>query len=67
MIKTIGSCTTSFLSLRVRIRSCLNVLCVDIGQSYGADVRDEIKKYGKEGTGKKYLELQNARGEMIMR
>ena len=29
----------------------------NLGSSHGSDVRDEIKKYGREGTGKKYGEL----------
>lgn len=38
-----------------------------MGQAYGSDIRNEIKKYGKEGTGKKFMELQNARREMILK
>ena len=38
----------------------------NLGQNYGADVRNEIKKYGKEGTGKKYIELQSARRDFIL-
>jgi len=30
-------------------------------------VRNEIKRYGKEGTGKKYMEVQQARREMILK
>ena len=30
---------------------------LDLGQAHGSDVRQEIKKFGKEGTGKKYLEI----------
>lgn len=29
----------------------------NLGQAHGSDARAEIKKYGKEGTGKKYIEL----------
>jgi mitochondrial import inner membrane translocase subunit TIM50 len=32
----------------------------------GSDVRNEIKKYGREGTGKKYIEMQSARKEFIL-
>lgn len=42
-------------------------ILIDLGQAHGSDVRQELKRYGKEGTGKKYMELQNARREMIMR
>jgi import inner membrane translocase subunit TIM50 len=37
-----------------------------LGQSHGADARNEIKKYGREGTGKKYLEVQTARRDFIV-
>lgn len=36
-----------------------------VGQSHGSDARNEIKKYGREGTGKKYLEVQTARRDFI--
>jgi hypothetical protein len=39
----------------------------DLGQSHGVDVRQELKRYGREGTGKKYMELQNARRELILK
>lgn len=39
----------------------------NMGQAHGTDARAEIKKYGKEGTGKKYIELQQARREFILR
>ena len=29
----------------------------NVGSAHGSDVRAEIKKYGREGTGKKYLEV----------
>jgi import inner membrane translocase subunit TIM50 len=29
----------------------------NLGASHSADARQEIKKYGREGTGKKYMEL----------
>ena len=40
---------------------------IDLAQAQGADVREEIKRYGREGTGKKYMDLQNARRDMIMK
>lgn len=40
---------------------------VDLGQAHGSDVRDEIRKYGREGTGKKYMELQSARRDFILK
>ena len=30
---------------------------LDLGSQHGTDAREEIKKFGKVGTGKKYLEL----------
>jgi hypothetical protein len=30
---------------------------IDLAQANNVDVREEIKKYGKEGTGKKYNEV----------
>lgn len=39
----------------------------NLGQAHGSDARSEIKKYGKEGTGKKYIELQQARREFILK
>jgi len=39
----------------------------DLGQQYGQDARKEIQKYGREGTGKKFMEVQNARRDMIMK
>lgn len=45
----------------------LIILNIDLGQLHGSDARQEIKKYGREGTGKKYMELQNARREMILK
>jgi hypothetical protein len=41
--------------------------CLDLAQAYGSDARQEIKKFGKEGTGKKYMELQSARRDMILK
>lgn len=38
----------------------------NLGQAHGSDARQEIKKYGREGTGKKYMELQSARRDFIM-
>lgn len=38
----------------------------NLGQAHGTDARQEIKKYGREGTGKKYMELQSARRDFIM-
>jgi hypothetical protein len=32
-------------------------MLLDMSQNYQADTRDELKKYGKEGTGKKYMEI----------
>jgi hypothetical protein len=40
---------------------------LDLGQLHGSDARAEIKKYGREGTGKKFMEIQNARKEMILK
>lgn len=42
-------------------------LPVDLGQAHGSDVRDELRKYGREGTGKKYMELQSARRDFILK
>lgn len=39
----------------------------NLGNAHGADARKEIQKYGKEGTGRKYMELQNARKEFILK
>lgn len=39
----------------------------NLGQAHGSDARQEIKKYGREGTGKKYMELQSARRDFIMK
>ncbi len=39
----------------------------NLGQAHGTDARQEIKKYGKEGTGKKYMELQSARRDFILK
>jgi hypothetical protein len=38
----------------------------NLGSAHGSDVRDEIRKYGREGTGKKYAELQTARRDFIL-
>lgn len=40
---------------------------IDVAQSSNVDVRDEIKKYGRENTGKKYMDVQNARRSMILK
>ena len=40
---------------------------IDLGQAHGTDARQEIKKFGREGTGKKYIEMQNARRELIIK
>jgi TFIIF-interacting CTD phosphatase-like protein len=48
--------------------SLVRYLCfLDLGQAHGSDARQEIKRYGREGTGKKYMELQNARRELILK
>lgn len=39
----------------------------NLGQMHGSDAREEIKKYGREGTGRKFMEMQNARRDMILR
>jgi hypothetical protein len=39
----------------------------NIGQSQGGDVRQEIQKYGREGTGKKYNEVQSMRRDFILK
>ena len=33
------------------------LIVLDVAQLQGGDVRQELKTYGKEGTGKKYLEI----------
>lgn len=39
----------------------------NLGQKHGSDARKEIQQFGREGTGKKFIELQQARREMIMK
>ena len=39
----------------------------NIGQAHGSDVRNENKKYGREGTGKKYMDIQGARRDFILK
>jgi len=39
----------------------------NLGGAHGTDARGEIKKYGREGTGKKYNELQSARRDFILK
>jgi import inner membrane translocase subunit TIM50 len=39
----------------------------NLSQAHGSDARNEIKKYGREGTGKKYLEVQSARRDFILK
>jgi import inner membrane translocase subunit TIM50 len=39
----------------------------NLAQAHGSDARSEIKKFGREGTGKKYIELQSARRDFIMK
>jgi mitochondrial import inner membrane translocase subunit TIM50 len=38
----------------------------NLAQAHGSDARAEIKKFGREGTGKKYIELQTKRREFIL-
>eukprot|EP00347_Sterkiella_histriomuscorum_P015966 403355012 len=39
----------------------------NLAQAHGSDGRQEIKKFGREGTGRKYIEMQNARRELILK
>jgi import inner membrane translocase subunit TIM50 len=39
----------------------------NLSQKHGTDVRKEIEKLGKEGTGKKYRDIMVARRDMIKR
>lgn len=39
----------------------------NLANAHGVDARSEIKRYGREGTGKKYMELQHARKDFILK
>ena len=43
------------------------IVFLDVAMAQGADVRDEIKKYGKEGTAKRFNEMQSARRDFILK
>lgn len=39
----------------------------NVAGQHGSDVRQEIKKYGKEGTGRKYIDVMSARRDFIIK
>ncbi len=39
----------------------------NLGGAHGTDARSEIKKFGREGTGKKYNEMQSMRRDFILK
>ncbi len=38
-----------------------------LGQMHGSDARKELDKYGRVNTGKKFLDIQSARRDMILK
>ncbi len=39
----------------------------NLGQMHGSDVRKELDKFGRVETGSKYLQVQGARRDMILK
>ena len=42
-------------------------VCLDLAKMQGGDIREELRKYGREGTGQKYRQMQSMMMESIQR
>lgn len=42
-------------------------LFIDLSKMQGGDIREELRKYGREGTGQKYRQMQSRMMESIQR